>query len=105
MYHGCPKFVEMPAWARRKVCIAASVCMKCLYPGVVYDPTHNDSCKIVVDSKANNKKAKFTCKVGRCNYNCWMCSIPQADNKDLLDEIKSTMKAKGLTMGVSCEHF
>ena len=98
--HGHPKFVEMVAWVRRKVCIAASVCLKCLDPGVDYNPAHNDSCKIVVDSRANKKRAKFTCKAGICSINYWVRinHNHRVANKVLLKEIKNTMKAKGLNM-------
>ena len=66
---------------------------------MVYDPAHNSACKITVDVKATNKKSKFTCKKGRCIHNCWVCTFHNLDNKELLDEIRNTMKAKGLTMG------
>ena len=60
LHYGCLKFVEMPVWARKKVCYEASLCMKCLDPGVVYDPAHNATCMIYVDFSATSKKAKFS---------------------------------------------
>jgi hypothetical protein len=91
----------MVAWVRRKVCIADYVCLKCLNPGVVYTPAHNDSWKIVVDSKENKKKTKFTCTAVRCTINCWICSNHnhKLANKVLLKGIRNTMKAKGFNMG------
>jgi hypothetical protein len=91
----------MAAWMRRKVCMAASVCLKCMDPKVGYNPAHSDSCKIVVDSKANKKKAKFTCKAESCTINYWVCTNHnhKVANKVLLKEIRNTMKAKGLNMG------
>jgi hypothetical protein len=56
-----------------------------LDPSVDHDPAHSESCQVVVDSKANKKKAKYTCRVGNCNYNCWVCNVQKLDNKVLLD--------------------
>ena len=49
--------------------------------------------------KATKKKSKFTCKAGKCTYNCWVCTLHKVNNKVLLDEIRNIMKAEGLTMG------
>ena len=54
-----------------------------------------------MDPKANNKKAKFTCKAGICTINYWVCTNQnhKVANKMLLKEINNTKKAKGLNMG------
>ena len=72
--------------------------MKCMDPVGVYKPGYNDTCKIVTDFKTTIVKAKYTCKVGICTYNCWVCTTHKMDNKVLLDEIKNTMKTRGLNM-------
>ena len=84
----------MVAWIRRKVCVGASACLKCLDSVVVYNPAHNDYCKIVVDSKANKK-------AGRCTINCWVCTNHnhKVANKLLSNKIRNTMKGRGLSMG------
>ena len=75
------------------------MCMKCLHPSMVHSPAHSDSCQVVVDYKANKKKAKYTCSVDSCNYNYWVFNLHKLDNKNILDEIRSYQKTKGLTMG------
>ena len=98
-FHGRPKFVEMSIWRGGKVCFEVRACTKFLHPRVKYDPAHGDFCQVVVDSKANKKKSKYTCSVERCYQNCWVCSVHKLDNKDVLEEIMTQQKTKGLTMG------
>ena len=65
-FHGCPKFMEMTVWRRSKVCFDIKACSRCLDPAVHYDPAHNASCQVMMDSTANKKKSKYTCKVDKC---------------------------------------
>jgi hypothetical protein len=94
-------FVEMTVWRRSKVCFEVRVCTKCLDSSVEYDPAHSDSCQVVVNSKANKKKSKYTCSMDRCFRSCWVCSVHKIDKKTVLEKIRTqqkTMKAKGLSM-------
>ena len=63
------------------------------------DPAHNASCQVMMDSAANKKKSKYTCKVDRCNRSCWICSVHKTDNKPVLDEIKTQQMTRGITSG------
>ena len=78
---------------RKNVAIKAKLCLWCLDPEVTYDTNHRDNCRV-----QSGKIKRFSCEVGDCRNNMWICSFHKAENNVQLKKHQEELKRKGLDM-------